>query len=167
MVLVDRKHIGSDVWNIRCGATGVRLIQDGHRTVKRIMKIFKSTGRNRMKYLLAVLVSFVILDGVVTEWLVSGGQAREANPILELCKYVIFPELKGKTFLIERPEKFGGNLEFSTYGDLEKAFESDLHPLDLKNATADYVNKILEPVHKYFEKQSDNYRKSAGKCNIK
>ena len=83
MVLVDRKHIGSDVWSIGCDATGVRLIQDGYRTVKRIMKIFKSTGRNRMKYLLAVLVSFVILDGVVTEWLVSGGQAREANPILE------------------------------------------------------------------------------------
>ncbi len=83
MVLVDWKYIGSDVCNIRCGAIGVLLVQDGHRTVKRIMVIFKSTGRTRMKYLLAVLVSFVILDGVVTEWLVSEGQAREANPFLE------------------------------------------------------------------------------------
>jgi len=51
--------------------------------MKRITEIFRSTGRKRMKYLLGVLVSFVILDGLVTEWLVGGGQAREANPLLE------------------------------------------------------------------------------------
>ena len=28
----------------------------------------------------------------------------EGNPILELCKYVIFPELKDEAFLIKRPE---------------------------------------------------------------
>jgi len=83
----------------------------------------------------------------------------EGNPILEICRYVIFPELKGKSFLIERPEKFGGNLEFASYDELEQAFISGLHPLDLKNATAQYVNKILEPVHAYFEKHSDNYKK--------
>ena len=47
----------------------------------------------------------------------------EGNPILEVCKYIIFPELKGEAFLIKRPEKFGGNLEFTTYKELEKAFE--------------------------------------------
>lgn len=83
----------------------------------------------------------------------------EGNPILEICKYVIFPELKGNSFLIERPEKFGGNLEFMTYGELEKAFVGGLHPLDLKNATIRYVNKILEPVHAYFEKHPKNYDK--------
>ena len=81
----------------------------------------------------------------------------EGNPVLEICKLVIFPELKKEPFLIARPEKFGGNLEFETYNDLENAFISDIHPLDLKNATASYVNKILEPVHKYFEKHPDNY----------
>jgi len=83
----------------------------------------------------------------------------EGNPILEMCKYVIFPELQGESFLIERPEKFGGNLEFTSYKELEKAFAGGLHPLDLKNATAKYINKILEPVHKYFEKHSENYSK--------
>ena len=67
----------------------------------------------------------------------------EGNPILELCKYIIFPELKGDVFLIERPEKFGGNLEFGSYDELERAFVDGLHPLDLKNTTARYVNKIL------------------------
>ena len=83
----------------------------------------------------------------------------EGNPILEMCKYVIFPELKDESFLIERPEKFGGNLEFASYKELEQAFVGGLHPLDLKNATASYINKILEPVHEYFEKHPENYSK--------
>ena len=83
----------------------------------------------------------------------------ERNPILELCKFVIFPELKDGMFLIERLEKFGGNLEFNSYEDLENAFVLGLHPLDLKNATASHVNKILEPIHQYFEKHPENYDK--------
>jgi len=83
----------------------------------------------------------------------------EGNPVLEMCKYVVFPELKDKSFLIERPEKFGGNLEFMTYEELEKAFVAGLHPLDLKNGTASYINKILAPIHKYFEKHPENYNK--------
>ena len=81
----------------------------------------------------------------------------EENPILEICKFVIFPELKGNSFLIERPEKFGGNLEFNSYEELEEAYVKGLHPLDLKNATVKYINKILEPVHAYFIKHPDNY----------
>lgn len=81
------------------------------------------------------------------------------NPVLEICKYVIFPELKGEKFLIERPEKFGGKLEFKSYGELEKAYVGGLHPLDLKNATAFYVNTILEPIHQYFKKHPGNLDK--------
>jgi len=81
----------------------------------------------------------------------------EDNPVLELCKFVIFPDLKGTLFSIERPEKFGGNLQFMTYKELEEAFVSGLHPLDLKNATANHINKILEPIHTYFEKHPENY----------
>lgn len=83
----------------------------------------------------------------------------KGNPVLEICKYVIFPDLKGESFLIERPEKFGGKLEFSSYKELEKAFADGFHPLDLKNATATYVNKILEPVREYFKRHPTNYNK--------
>ena len=36
-----------------------------------------------MKYLLGLLVVFVIGDGLITNYLVNGGFAREANPLLQ------------------------------------------------------------------------------------
>ena len=83
----------------------------------------------------------------------------ECNPILEICKYIIFPELKGEPFQIQRPEKFGGNTDFLNYKDLEKAFIDGFHPLDLKIATSYSINIILEPIRNYFEKNPENYNK--------
>jgi tyrosyl-tRNA synthetase len=74
----------------------------------------------------------------------------EMNPVLEIVKYVVFHE--SKTFKIERPAKFGGTVEFQSYQELEKAYaHADLHPQDLKNAVADDLAKILEPIRRYFE----------------
>ena len=78
----------------------------------------------------------------------------EGNPILEICKFVIFPDLED-VFRITRPEKFGGTLEFKTYDELKQQFLLDLHPLDLKNATIIYLNQILEPIHNYFNTHSE------------
>jgi tyrosyl-tRNA synthetase len=83
----------------------------------------------------------------------------EGNPVLEMCKFVIFPDLKTESFLIKRPDKFGGNLEFKTYDELEKSYIKNLHPLDLKNAVSSHINKILEPIHTYFENHPENYNK--------
>jgi tyrosyl-tRNA synthetase len=83
----------------------------------------------------------------------------DGNPILEICKYAIFPEIKNEPFLIERPEKFGGTLEFYDYTKLEEIYKKDLHPLDLKIATTNYINKILEPVHQYFLKKPEIFEK--------
>jgi tyrosyl-tRNA synthetase len=83
----------------------------------------------------------------------------EGNPVLEMCKFVIFPELKTESFLIERPDKFGGNLEFNTYNELERSYINGLHPLDLKNTVSRYINRILDPIHIYFENHPDNYNK--------
>jgi tyrosyl-tRNA synthetase len=83
----------------------------------------------------------------------------EGNPIIEICKFVIFPELKNESFLIQRPQKFGGNLEFNNSNELELAYINGIHPLDLKNATISYINKILEPVQDYFNKNFENYDK--------
>jgi len=80
----------------------------------------------------------------------------EGNPILEMCRFVVFPELVKEPFLIQRPEKWGGDLEFHTYEDLEESFVSGgVHPLDVKTTTAEYINQILAPIHDYFEKHPD------------
>ncbi len=75
----------------------------------------------------------------------------EGNGVLSLVKTVIAPyaERMGKDIEIVRPEKFGGTISFSDYTALEKAYVSgDLHPLDLKQGVAAYLNIFLEPVRK-------------------
>jgi len=75
----------------------------------------------------------------------------EDNPVLEYCKYIVFEKVD--KLLIERPNKWGGNLEFNNYSDLEKAFvKGELHPADLKIAVAREINKLLIPVREHFEK---------------
>ncbi len=71
------------------------------------------------------------------------------NPVLQLCQYIVFP-VKGK-LVVERPEKFGGNLEIKSYEELEKSFmEKKLHPLDLKNALAAALIDIFSKAREYF-----------------
>ena len=75
----------------------------------------------------------------------------EDNPIMEYCKYIVFE--KFDSMVIERPEKFGGNLEIKSYEELVSIYKKgDLHPLDLKKTVAVYINKLLEPVREYFRK---------------
>jgi len=74
----------------------------------------------------------------------------EDNPDLEYCKYIIFEKFDSIT--VTRPEKFGGDISFSSYTELEAAFvDKKLHPMDLKAVTAKYVNALLQPVRDYFE----------------
>lgn len=75
----------------------------------------------------------------------------EENPILEYCKYILFE--KFNNIVIDRPEKFGGKMEFGSYEDLEKAFiAKELHPMDLKEAVAEHLNMLLKPVREKLEK---------------
>ena len=74
---------------------------------------------------------------------------KKENGVLEYLRYLLFPILEGesKTFEIKRPEKFGGNISFDTYKELEDAYLSDdIHPLDLKKAAGTYLVDILQPV---------------------
>lgn len=76
------------------------------------------------------------------------------NPVLDSVKYIIFPTT-GK-FVINRPEKFGGDLEFNNYSELEKMFvDKKLHPADLKDAVAIDLIKVLKPAREYFEDNQD------------
>ncbi|KAJ3299271.1 hypothetical protein HK104_009487 [Borealophlyctis nickersoniae] len=84
----------------------------------------------------------------------------ENNPILAFLKAVIFPlnSLKNANyeFVIRRPEKYGGNIIFKNYTDLEEAFGSKkLHPADLKSGAIDAVNALLEPIRQIFKNDKE------------
>jgi tyrosyl-tRNA synthetase len=75
----------------------------------------------------------------------------EGNPIVEIAKHFIYDNKD--IMLIERPSKFGGNLELS-YDELLRDYkDGKLHPLDLKNAVAKNLIEILEPVREYLDKE--------------
>ncbi len=74
------------------------------------------------------------------------------NPILDWAKSIIFREKKSY-FLIERSAKYGGDIEFYSYSELEESFlNKEIHPLDLKNAIANKIIDILRPAREHFEK---------------
>lgn len=73
------------------------------------------------------------------------------NGVLAFTRYVLFTikRDKGEDFIIERPEKWGGNLVYKDYDSLEKDYaEKKLHPQDLKKAVAVEVNKLLDVIRK-------------------
>lgn len=74
----------------------------------------------------------------------------ENNPVLEITRYIIFHE--HKEFIVERPEKYGGDITFGSYKEVEEAFvNKKLHPMDLKQSVGNYLNKIIEPVRNHFK----------------
>lgn len=76
------------------------------------------------------------------------------NPVIDICKYIIFRE--HETITIERPEKYGGNLNL-TYPDLLKIYPKELHPADLKSAVSKHLIQILEPVREHFKNNPENF----------
>lgn len=82
----------------------------------------------------------------------------EGNPILEIAKYIIFKKMD--TFEISRKPKFGGDVQYESYEELEAAYlkpdgPKGIHPLDLKIGVAAALNELLDPVREYFERHKD------------
>lgn len=83
------------------------------------------------------------------------------NPILDWTKHLIFYPIasQGQALQIKRDEKYGGDINYTKYAELEKDYaQKKLHPQDLKVAVAEWLIKKLEPARKYFE---DPKRKAA------
>lgn len=74
----------------------------------------------------------------------------ENNPVIQICKLIIFP--RTKEMKIKRPEKFGGNLTIKNYEELERIYShGKLHPMDLKNAVVEELEKIIKPIREKFK----------------
>ena len=81
---------------------------------------------------------------------------REGNPVLDIWQHLLEPALE--EIVIERPEKFGGNLEFKSYSELESSYLSGtLHPLDLKNGTAAALFQVVKPMQAACDDNSEYY----------
>ena len=67
------------------------------------------------------------------------------NPLLDISKNVIFHEFD--EMKVERPEKFGGNVDYTDYNQLESDFAAKkLHPTDLKQTVGNYLVKVVAPI---------------------
>jgi len=69
------------------------------------------------------------------------------NGVMGFLKYVIMTIKKDnkEKFVVKRDKKYGGNLTYSDYENIEKDFMNrKLHPLDIKNAVAEEINKLLK-----------------------
>ncbi|MBI2541545.1 tyrosine--tRNA ligase [Candidatus Woesearchaeota archaeon] len=77
----------------------------------------------------------------------------EENPLMEYSKYLIFERFEALE--LKRSEKFGGDIVIENYKKLENLYEEGkIHPMDLKNAVAFYINEMIKPVRESFHKDA-------------
>ncbi|WP_222917778.1 tyrosine--tRNA ligase [Natrinema sp. SYSU A 869] len=66
------------------------------------------------------------------------------NPVLELFEYHVFPRFD--EIVVERPEKYGGDLTYTDYEELAEDLESgELHPADAKGTLAASLDELIAP----------------------
>ncbi|MBI3366831.1 tyrosine--tRNA ligase [Candidatus Roizmanbacteria bacterium] len=76
------------------------------------------------------------------------GEIKE-NPVLEYYKYILFE--KFPQIVIERPQKFGGQVILNSFENLERLFgEKKIHPLDVKHMAVVLLDQLLQPVRDHF-----------------
>ncbi len=69
------------------------------------------------------------------------------NPVMDIMRYHVFPRFD--RVVIERDSKFGGDVEYESFKELVEDYSSgDLHPLDLKQSAARYLNTLLDNARK-------------------
>ncbi|MHB1440210.1 MAG: tyrosine--tRNA ligase [Cuniculiplasma sp.] len=76
------------------------------------------------------------------------------NPLMEILRIIIFPS--SRKVIVHRPEKKGGDVEFTDYKSLEITYRNrEIHPMDLKEAVTENMVELMKPFHvleKYLEK---------------
>ncbi len=71
-------------------------------------------------------------------------EGETVNPVLQLFQYQIFPRVD--RVVVERPEKYGGDLVYETYEALAADLEAgELHPADAKSALASHLDELIAP----------------------
>lgn len=157
MQAVDIKHLGVDV---AVGGLEQRkihmLAKDSENSTKHkfialhtpLITSLKGPGKKMSKSILgsgiSLMDSYDEIKNSIKNAYCPEKEVGE-NPILQITKLIVFPLLKG--IKIKRPEKFGGNKEYNSYEKVEEDYKiGKLHPMDLKNATAEALEEIIKPI---------------------
>lgn len=81
-------------------------------------------------------------------------QQIEENPVVDYVCHFVFPQLG--EFIIEREHQYGGDVQFTEPEQFIDAYKAgDVHPADLKPATATAIAEALRPVREYFRDHRD------------
>jgi tyrosyl-tRNA synthetase len=78
----------------------------------------------------------------------------DGNPVIDYYKLLAFPARK--SLKITRDQKYGGDLEFTTFQLLEEAYRrGEIHPQDLKTNITRILSELLRPVREYFDRHPE------------
>ncbi|HJJ88834.1 MAG TPA: tyrosine--tRNA ligase [Methanocorpusculum sp.] len=76
------------------------------------------------------------------------------NPILQVFQYNIFPRVS--EIVIHRPKKYGENMEYQNYAELEDAYAAGkIHPMDLKTTCGEMLIDLLNDAYSYVQSYKD------------
>ncbi len=82
-------------------------------------------------------------------------EGKTDSGLFKMLELIIFPiiELKGlDKFVINRDEKWGGKLEFSSIEEITSQYEQNLiAPADIKLGVSDFINELINPIREKFE----------------
>jgi tyrosyl-tRNA synthetase len=157
MQVVDIKYLGADVAQGGLEQRKIHMIgRENSKVLKHsfvavhtpLITSLKGPGQKMSKSIpgsgIAVTDSYDEIKKTINKSHCIEGVVEE-NPILQMSKLIIFPRFA--KIEIRRPEKFGGNVTYDSYEKLEKDFaEKKLHPMDLKVAVVEYLEKIIKPI---------------------
>jgi tyrosyl-tRNA synthetase len=74
-------------------------------------------------------------------------EIADGNPVVQIYRHTIFPNVPGGRVTIERSARYGGNVEYPSYEAFELEYlKGALHPSDVKLNAVRYLNEILEPI---------------------
>src|SRR3989338_7048290 len=157
MQVVDIKYLGVDVAEGGLEQRKVHMIgkdsekELGHEFVAvhtPLITSLKGPGSKMSKSIPGSGIAVIDSKDVIEKTLKDAycpAKVVEDNPVLQISKLILFPRFS--EMIVERQEKFGGKLKFSSYEQLEKDFaDGKLHSLDLKNMVAKYLEEVIAPI---------------------
>lgn len=97
----------------------------------------------------------VIRDKINKAYTVDG--QVEGNGLLAILKYILFKKFENekRSFVVRREDKWGGDVEYKTFEEIEQDFKSqNLSSADLKPAVAEEIIKLISPLR---DRIKENY----------